>query len=90
MTRVALDYANSLELTVVTILSAQCSDIKVNEAAADLFAKYMRAEDYVGVNAEGLKEDIHKADFFRLKAKNLRAAMEILISKNNGQVPSDM
>ena len=50
----------------------------------------MRSEDYVGVNAEGLEEDIHKADFFRQKAKNLRAAMEILISKNNGQVPSDM
>ena len=89
-TRVELDYSNALELMVATVLSAQCTDVKVNEVTADLFAKYRRAEDYVGVDAGELEEDIRQTGFFRQKAKNIRAAMEILIAEHGGEVPGDM
>ena len=89
-TRVDLDYTNALELMVATVLSAQCTDVKVNEVTADLFAKYRRAEDYLGVDAEELEEDIRQTGFFRQKAKNIRAAMELLIAEHGGEVPGDM
>ena len=89
-TRVELDYSNALELMVATVLSAQCTDVKVNEVTADLFAKYRRAEDYVGVDAGELEEDIRQTGFFRQKAKNIRAAMEVLIAEPGGEVPGDM
>ena len=89
-TRVDLDYTNALELMVATVLSAQCTDVKVNEVTADLFVKYRGADDYVGVDTEELEEDIRQTGFFRQKAKNIRAAMDILIVEHGGEVPGDM
>ena len=55
-----------------------------------MLAKYLRAEDYVGVNTKDLEGDIRQAEFFRQIADNIRAAMEILVSENDGQVAGDM
>ena len=89
-TRVELDYNNALELMVATVLSAQCTDIKVNEVTKALFEKYRRAEDYVEVEVEELEEGIRQTGFFRQKAKNIRGAMAILIAEHQGQVPAEM
>ena len=88
--RVELDYSNALELLVATVLSAQCTDVKVNEVTKTLFAKYCRAKDYLDVLLEELEEDIHPTGFFRQKAKNIRGAMQIVIEEHGGQVPADM
>lgn len=88
--RVELDYKNALELMVATVLSAQCTDVKVNEVTSELFKKYRSAQDYVRVEAEELEEDIRPTGFYRQKAKNIRAAMQILIDQHDGQVPGDM
>lgn len=88
--RVELDYATALELLVATVLAAQCTDVKVNEVTRDLFAKYRRAQDYVDAAPEALEEDIRPTGFYRQKAKNIRAAMQILLDEHDGQVPGDM
>lgn len=89
-TKVELDYTNALELMVATVLSAQCTDVKVNEVTQALFKKYRRAEDYVAVAPEELEEDIRQTGFYRQKAKNIRGAMEILIAEYGGEVPGAM
>ena len=88
--RVELDYTNALELLVATVLAAQCTDVKVNEVTRDLFAKYRSAQDYVNAAPEALEEDIRQTGFYRQKAKNIRAAMQILLDEHDGQVPGDM
>lgn len=88
--RVELNYDNTLELMVATVLAAQCTDVKVNEVTARLFKKYQCAADYVGVAAEELEEDIRPTGFYRQKAKNIRAAMAMLIAEHDGQVPGQM
>ena len=88
--RVELNYSNPLELMVATVLAAQITDVKVNEVTAVLFKKYQCAADYVAVAAEELEEDIHSTGFYRQKAKNIRAAMAMLIDEYDGQVPGQM
>jgi endonuclease III len=88
--RVELDYENALELMVATVLSAQCTDVKVNEVTRELFKKYRSAEDYLRVQTEELEEDIRPTGFYRQKAKNIRAAMQILVDQHAGQVPGTM
>ncbi len=88
--RVELNYSNALELMVATVLAAQSTDVKVNEVTAVLFKKYQCAADYVGVEAAELEEDIHSTGFYRQKAKNIRAAMAMLIDEYDGQVPRHM
>jgi len=62
-----LNYSNPLELTVATILSAQCTDERVNMVTADLFKKYRTAEDYASADQETLEQEIHSTGFFRLR-----------------------
>ena len=88
--RVELNYGNALELMVATVLAAQSTDVKVNEVTAVLFKKYQCAADYVAVEAEELEKDIHSTGFYRQKAKNIRAAMAMLIAEHDGQVPGQM
>ena len=88
--RVELNYSNALELMVATVLAAQSMDVKVNEVTAVLFKKYQCAADYVGVEVAELEEDIHSTGFYRQKAKNIRAAMAMLIDEYDGQVPGHM
>jgi len=86
----SLDHANPLELLVATILSAQCTDERVNVVTAELFRKYRSAEDYAAAPAEELERDIHSTGFFRNKAKAIRGACEIIVGRYGGRVPETM
>jgi endonuclease-3 len=88
--RIELVFANPLELTVATVLSAQCTDVRVNQVTAKLFQKYCKPEDYLKVPAEELEADIRPTGFFRQKAKSIRGIMTALQEKHNGQVPREM
>lgn len=83
----ALNHANPFELLIATILSAQCTDERVNIVTANLFRKYRKPEDYVTVSREGLERDINSVTFFRNKAKSIQEASRLLIEKHGGQVP---
>lgn len=88
--KVALNFTNPLELLVATILSAQCTDVRVNIVTADLFKKYKKPSDYAKADPAQLEEDIRTTGFFRNKAQNIRGACEKLITDHNGQVPRTM
>jgi endonuclease-3 len=88
--RCSLDHSNPLELLVATILSAQCTDERVNIVTKDLFARYRSAADYAGVPQERLERDIQSTGFFRNKAKSLRGMAEALVQQHRGQVPDSM
>lgn len=86
----ALNHTNAFELLVATILSAQCTDVRVNKVTAELFRKYRTPEDYTNVPQEELEQDICSTGFFRNKAKNIQAACKKIINDFNGQIPADM
>jgi len=86
----SLDHSSPLELIVATILSAQCTDDRVNIVTKDLFKKYRKAEDYAKVPQETLEKDIQSTGFYRNKAKSLRAMAQSLIDKHGGRVPDTM
>jgi endonuclease-3 len=88
--KVALRFSNPLECLVATILSAQCTDEKVNEVTASLFQKYRSAEDYLRVPEEELKADIKPTGFFNQKAMSIRAACQRIVEEYDGVVPSTM
>lgn len=85
-----LDYRSAFQLLIATILSAQCTDVRVNLVTKDLFRKYRKPQDYLDVPVEVLEEDIRSTGFFRNKAKNIRAACEAIIEKHGGKVPRTM
>src|SRR5437588_8445857 len=76
-----LDFSNPLELLVATQLAAQCTDERVNIVTKELFRKYRTVEDYANVSQEELEQDIKSTGFYRNKAKNIRAACQLIISK---------
>jgi endonuclease-3 len=86
----ALNHTNPLELLVATILSAQCTDERVNVVTETLFRKYRRPEDYLAVEQSELEQDIHSTGFFRNKAKSIRGACEMILSEHGGEVPQTM
>jgi endonuclease-3 len=86
----ALNHAGPFELLIATILSAQCTDERVNIVTANLFRKYRKPEDYVAVSREELERDINSVTFFRNKAKSIQEASRLLIEKHNGQVPQTL
>lgn len=88
--RCSLNHSNALELLIATILSAQCTDERVNIVTADLFRKYRRAEDYLKVSREELEQDIRSTGFYRNKAKSIQGACEIISAKYKGRVPDTM
>ena len=85
-----LNYSNPLELLVATILSAQCTDKRVNLVTAELFKKYRWAADFANADLAELEQAIRTAGFFRNKAKNIRACCAALVEKHGGEVPSTM
>lgn len=85
-----LEWSNPLELLVAVILSAQCTDVRVNQVTEDLFQKYRSAEDYVEVSQEELEEDIRPTGFFRNKARSIRGMARALIEEHDGEVPKTM
>jgi endonuclease-3 len=88
--RCALNHSNAFELLVATILSAQCTDERVNIVTADLFRKYRKPEDYLRVPATELQQDIRTTGFFRNKTKSIQGASKVLVDKFNGRVPQTM
>ena len=86
----ALNHTTPFELLVATILSAQCTDERVNIVTADLFRKYRGPEDFLGVSQAELEKDIHSTGFFRNKAKNIQAACRRLIDVFGGEIPKTM
>jgi endonuclease-3 len=85
-----LDHSSPFELLVATILSAQCTDKRVNMVTADLFRKYRGPQDYLDVPQEELERDIHSTGFFRNKAKNIKGASKKLLEEFGGQIPRRM
>ncbi len=86
----ALNYTTPFELLVATILSAQCTDERVNIVTAGLFRKYTGLADYLSVSQSELEKDIHSTGFFRNKSKNIQAACQRLIDVYGGQIPKNM
>jgi endonuclease III len=85
--RIALHFANPLELLVSVMLSAQTTDVNVNRVTETLFRKYRRPEDYLAVPQEELERDIFATGFFRQKARSLRGTMVLLLEEFGGEVP---
>jgi endonuclease-3 len=88
--KVALRFSNPLEMLVATILSAQCTDEKVNEVTATLFQRYRTAEDYLKVPEDELKADIKPTGFFNQKATSIREACRRIVEAYDGRVPDTM
>jgi endonuclease-3 len=86
----ALNHTTPFELLIATILSAQCTDERVNIVTADLFRKYRGPEDFVKVSQQELERDIHSTGFFRNKARNIKAASQRLIEAYGGEIPQTM
>jgi endonuclease-3 len=86
----ALQHSNAFELLIATILSAQCTDERVNIVTAELFRKYRGPHDFIAATQEELETDIHSTGFFRNKAKNIKAASQRLVEVYGGEIPRDM
>lgn len=85
-----LNHSNPLELLVATILSAQCTDKRVNVVTAELFKKYRSAADYAGAPPADLEQDIRTTGFFRNKTKSIQGCCRKLVERHGGQVPRTM
>ena len=88
--KVALRFSNPLEMLIATILSAQCTDQKVNEVTERLFAKYRTPEDYLRVPEDELKADIFQTGFYNQKTKSIRGACRVLVEEFDGRIPATM
>ena len=85
----ALEYQSPFELLVSTILSAQCTDQRVNIVTEILFKKYKKPEDYIKVSNSELEKDIFSTGFYRQKTRSIKNCCSVLIEKYNGKIPSD-
>ena len=88
--RIALKFSNPFELLVATILSAQCTDVKVNQVTAGLFKKYRSARHYAEVDLRELEEDIRPTGFYRNKAKSIQKCCQELVNRFGGKVPQTL
>ena len=86
----ALTHSSAFELLIATILSAQCTDARVNIVTRDLFQKYRSPADYVAVERAELESDIHSTGFFKNKAKNIQECCRAIIERFGGEVPDTM
>jgi endonuclease III len=86
----ALNHTSPLELLIATILSAQCTDERVNQVTAFLFRKYRTCEDYLRVAPQELEQDIRPTGFFRNKTKSIQGACRMLLEKYRGNIPKTM
>jgi len=86
----ALHHTNALELLVATILSAQCTDVRVNKVTPDLFAKYGSARDYASADPRVLEREIQSTGFFRNKTKSIIGMAQALVERHGGNVPDTM
>ncbi len=88
--RCELNYTTPLELLIATILSAQCTDVRVNIVTKELFKTCRKAEDFLKLSTAELEQIIKSTGFFRSKAKSIRGAVEQITAHHKGQVPSTM
>ena len=88
--KTALTFKSPLELLVSTVLSAQCTDERVNKVTKELFKKYRSVKDYAQVDLTELEENIRSTGFFRNKAKSIKALSNVLVEKFNGKVPANL
>lgn len=88
--RCYLNHENAWQLLIATMLSAQCTDARVNIVTADLFKKYKTLEDFANADLKELEQDIHSTGFYHNKAKNIIACCKQLVEKYHGEVPSDI
>lgn len=86
----ALVHSNPLELLVATILSAQCTDNRVNIVTRDLFRKYKSARNYADAGLGDLEQQVRSTGFFRNKARSIQGAAKLLVEKHGGEVPDTM
>src|SRR3954454_17833588 len=86
----ALNHANAFELLIATILSAQCTDERVNIVTADLFRKYRKPADYLKVRDTELQQDIMTTGFYRNKTKSIQGACKMLVEDFHNRVPKTM
>lgn len=87
---VTLDFTNPLEMLVATVLSAQCTDVRVNQVTPALFARYRTAADYAKAPLDELEEMIRSTGFFRNKAKSIKGLCQKLMESYNGEVPASL
>ena len=85
-----LDFANPLELLVATVLSAQCTDVRVNQVTPALFRKYPTAAYYAEADLAELEQAIYTTGFYHQKAKSLKALCQTLVAEFGGQVPASL
>lgn len=85
-----LNHENALQLLIATMLSAQCTDDRVNMVTKDLFQKYVTAEDFANADLKDMEKMIHSTGFYRNKAKNIIACCQQLVAKYGGEVPNDL
>ena len=85
-----LNHENAWQLLIATILSAQCTDERVNIVTKDLFKKYKSVEDFANADVRELEKDIHSTGFYRNKAKNIIECMRTLLLEYHGEVPNDI
>ena len=88
--KIALNFSNPLQLLVATILSAQCTDARVNMVTPALFKKYPTARDFAEATQEELEQDIRSTGFYRNKTKSIITCCKALVEKHNGKVPKSM
>lgn len=83
-----LDHKSPFELLVATILSAQCTDIRVNKVTSEMFKKYNKPEDFANIDINKLEGLIKECGLFRNKAKNIKASSSVILENYNGEVPN--
>jgi endonuclease-3 len=88
--RCSLDYQDALQLTVATVLSAQCTDAAVNRATPALFARFRTAQDYAAASQEEMEEYLKSLNFFRNKSRSLIGLGRALVERHGGEVPVDL
>ncbi|MBN1806989.1 MAG: endonuclease III [Sedimentisphaerales bacterium] len=88
--RIALEHSNPLELLISTILSAQCTDVRVNMVTKDLFKKYTSAKDWATADIKQIESDIKSTGFYRNKAANIKKACTKVVEEFDGKIPGTM
>lgn len=88
--KIALKYNNNIQLLVAVILSAQCTDKKVNEVTEKLFKKYKTVDDFVGAHIKTFEKEIYQTGFYHAKARNIIAAAKMIGKEFGGKIPKTM
>ena len=86
----SLNYSNPLQLLIATVLSAQCTDDRVNKVTPELFKKYPNTQSFSKADINELEQDIRSTGFYRNKAKNIKSACQMLVEKYKGKIPNTM